>query len=459
MKKNSPFIRGTLLLTGAGVLTRIIGFFYRIFLSRTIGEEGMGIYQLTAPVMALSYCLTCSGIQTAISKHVASYQAKKQARKSLGILYAGFFISFFLSIFLAAFLYLDSGRICERFLMEPRCTPLVRLFALSIPFASLHCCINGYYFGLKKTAIPSFSQLLEQIVRVGSVFLLYRIGLQTGQQISFVTSMFGILTGEVASSLFSFFALFFTEQAIQNDGLKKDTPHRQKRVFFPYARHSGEYSKKIAAIAIPLTANRLVLSFLQSIEAVQIPAQLVRSGMTKTMALKSYGVLTGMALPMILFPTALTSSVSILLLPYISEAQTQKNAGKIKNAIQKGTIFCFLLGSLCCIFFLLTGKLLGTYLFNSKLAGTYICYLCIICPIFYLGSVLMSVLHGLGKATASFFINTSSLSVRLFFVFFFIPRIGMAGYILGIFFSQLLLTALLFGHLRKYMKQCNCTKA
>ena len=73
--KNS-LITGTLLLTLAGVLTRIIGFFYRIFLSRLIGAEGLGIYQLLSPVMALGFAVTAAGIQTAISRFVSSELAQ-----------------------------------------------------------------------------------------------------------------------------------------------------------------------------------------------------------------------------------------------------------------------------------------------------------------------------------------------------------------------------------------------
>ena len=63
---------GTLLLTAAGILSRFIGFFYKIFLSRTIGAEGLGIYQLIFPVMALCFSLTSAGIQTSVSRFVSS---------------------------------------------------------------------------------------------------------------------------------------------------------------------------------------------------------------------------------------------------------------------------------------------------------------------------------------------------------------------------------------------------
>ena len=64
--KTHPLITGTILLTTAGLLSRVLGFFYRIFLSRTIGAEGLGIYQMIFPVYGIFFSLCAGSIQTAI---------------------------------------------------------------------------------------------------------------------------------------------------------------------------------------------------------------------------------------------------------------------------------------------------------------------------------------------------------------------------------------------------------
>ncbi len=430
MLKKNAFLQGTILLTAAGVITRIIGFFYRIFLSRVMGEEGMGIYQLLSPVMAITFSLSCSGIQTAISKHVASYHVKKQNSACLHILLTGLSLSMSLSVITACILYRYDNWIAVNLLLEQRCAPLVRIFALSVPFSSLHACINGYYYGLKKAFFPSFTQLAEQVTRVGCVFLIYMIGISQGRQVSLSVAMLGILAGEICSTLISAVAIychFYKLLPLQ----KMAAPH--------FVLHIRE----LLQMAVPLSANRLVLNGLQSIEAVYIPNKLMQYGMTNSKALGCYGVLTGMALPLLLFPTALTSSISVLLLPYISEAQAQKDAVKIRNAIKRCVSYCLLLGSACCIFLLLFGDFLGNFLFDSSLAGSYIRMLSIVCPVLYLGSVLTSILHGLGKAFTAFLYNSICLLVRLLFVFLLIPVFGMPAYLLGIFISQLLFTVLM----------------
>ena len=97
-KWKNPLVTGTVILTLTGLLSRFIGFFYRIFLSNIFGAEGMGIYQLISPVLALSFALTASGIQTAISKYVASETSTHDYRTSFRTLWAGFVMSMALSI-------------------------------------------------------------------------------------------------------------------------------------------------------------------------------------------------------------------------------------------------------------------------------------------------------------------------------------------------------------------------
>ena len=81
--KSHPLIVGTLILTLTGLLSRVIGFFYRIYLSRLFGEGGMGLYQLISPVLSVSFSLTAAGYQTAISKLVAEQSAAFTAKNSL----------------------------------------------------------------------------------------------------------------------------------------------------------------------------------------------------------------------------------------------------------------------------------------------------------------------------------------------------------------------------------------
>ncbi|MBQ6887627.1 MAG: polysaccharide biosynthesis protein [Lachnospiraceae bacterium] len=448
MRLRNSLIKGTFILTLTGLVSRVIGFFYRIFMSHVFGEEGMGVYQLISPVMALSYSISCSTIQTAISKFVASEPTTHDYKTSLRVLYTGILISGFLSAVCSAFIYINSNFLAETMLMEIRCAPLLRIFALSLPFGALHSCINGYYYGVQKTSVPAITQLAEQFARVGSVYLIYHLFYSKNNPPSIALALIGLLIGEVFSFIISGVMVFirFSTKYLGDTLVKAASTY----IVSP----SGKVfttAKQILSLAVPLSANRIVVNILQSIEAVYIPSRLQLFGLSNSDALSIYGILSGMALPLILFPCALTNSVSVLLLPIISEAESSKNFTKIKKAVEKSILFCSLFGIFCTLFFLLFGKSLGNLLFDSPFAGSFILTLSFICPFLYISSTMSSILHGLGKAGTTFFCNVTGLLIRLFFVFFFIPAFGIKGYMWGLLASELTITLMEIAFVKHYI--------
>lgn len=439
MRHRNPLLIGTVILTVTGLLSRFIGFFYRIFLSKTFGAEGMGIYQLISPVLALSFSLTVSGIQTAISKYVAGETTTHDYKNSFRTLWAGFVLAMSLSFGCMAFIYHFADWIAVTFLLEKRTAPLLRIISLSIPMAAVHSCINGYFYGIKKTAIPALSQLSEQIVRVGSVYVIYHICLEKNMVPTISFAVVGLVIGESASMIVSVIAILL--RSLQVFG-----PHTRFRPFSApggslYELYCG-ICQKLLPLAIPLSANRIVINMLQSIEAIYIPNRLIAYGLSNADALGVYGVLTGMSMPLILFPSAITNSISVLLLPIVSEADANGNRNAVTRAILTSIKYCLLLGFLCTGAFLLFGRMAGRILYNSELAGSFILTLSFICPFLYIASTLNSILNGLGKTKLTFFYSIISLLVRLLFVFFAIPIWGIKGYLWGTLASQMLQTFL-----------------
>lgn len=422
--RNHPLLTGTLLLTLTGLLSRIIGFFYRIFLSQTIGAEGMGIYQLTVPIHILTISITSSAIQTAISRFVAqaaianfgetTTSSRKNSCNEKCYLSAGLILSLSLAFLCSFLLYRFSDRIAVNFLEEERCAPLLQILTLSIPFGAIHACISGYFYGLKKTFVPASSQLIEQIVRVASVWLFFEISMEKYHAVSIGLVAWGIVAGEVASALYCISFL-----------RKKKSRGRRLLAL-----------KQIFTMSFPLTANRVLVNVLQSMEAVMIPGQLRLYGYSVSESLSVYGILTGMALPMVLFPSVLSNSVSVMLLPAIAEAQEKKNRSYIINAVKRTCFYSLLLGFGCTLLFLFLGKWMGITLFGNELAGTFIVILGWICPFLYLATTLHSILNGLGKTTSTFLLNVVGLGIRIGFVLFVIPVAGIKGYLWGLLVSQ-----------------------
>lgn len=433
--RNRTFIKGTLILTLTGLLSRVIGFFYRIYLSRLFGEEGMGIYQLLSPVLALSFSLCAAGIQTAISKYVAASVAKGNCKDSYRYLFTGLFLSLLLSVPCMLLLLMFSDFVAVHFLLEARTASMLRIIALSIPAGAVHSCINGYYYGIKKTMLPSSTQIIEQFMRFFCVLAADFLARRSHTVPHINAAVVGLVVGECAAMLISLLAIYFRFYREEAGAGKSSLPCSNAGEFGISRFHAV---KNLLVLAFPLTVSRIVVNLLQSVEAVAIPSRLCRYGYDSVTALSVYGVLTGMALPLLFFPNALTGSMSLLLLPMVSEADAKGNTDAVKNTTLKTIHSCLLLGAACTLFFFLSGPFLGRFLFHSELAGRYIRSLSLLCPFLYLCTTLSGILHGLGKAVSVFFVNVFSLSLRLLFVFFLIPAFGIDCYILSMVLSQLL---------------------
>ena len=408
MIQKHPLLKSTAILTCAGMVSRIIGFFYRIFLSKTIGAEGIGIYLLLFPVQTLLFSLTSSGIQTAISRFVSARLASNDKKGARDILLCGMMLSVLFSGIASFFLY-------------------QKILSFTLPFAGVHACIIGYYTGLKKAAVPAISQLVEQTARVASSFLFWQIMVEKGIQVTPVLAMYGMLTSEIIVVLYT--------------GTRFLLHHPSSfEKACPFSAHS---IREILTFSLPLSTNRVCLSLLQSAESICIPLRLQAFGLAKSAALSSYGTLTGMALPLVFFPSAVTNALSVMLLPAVSESQAGKDRKAIARLSVRTVQSCLLLGILCTIFFLVFGNLCGILLFDSNEAGTYIQILSWLCPFLYLGTTLASILNGLGKTFLVFLSNMAALFIRFLFIWFVIPFSGIKGYLLGLLFSQLLHSLLL----------------
>ena len=442
-KRLSPrkmaFITGTLLLTSTGFICRILGFFYRIFMSRTIGAEGLGIYNMVHPIFSICFAVCAGSIQTALSQYVAANQTRGRA-----VFRTGLVIAMGMSFLLAWVIYGNAGFLAEKLLLEPRCAPYLPVMAVSVPFAALHACINGYYYGMQKARVPAFSQVAEQVIRMGAVFLIASIWLESGRQITVSLAVYGHLIGEMASAVFTVFCLGFFPPC--KDGDSRRAPA------IPLS--FGATAAPLMALALPLMGNRLILNVLGSAEAIWIPNRLMSSGLTNSEALSVYGVLTSMALPFILFPSAITNSMAVLLLPTVAEAQADGNEARISSMISMSLRYSCYMGVLCIGIFTIFGNQLGVSVFHDQTAGTYITILSWLCPFMYLATTMGSILNGLGRTSSTFFQNVFAMVIRLAFVLFAIPRYGILGYLWGMLVSELALALMSFLAVKRLVPFC-----
>lgn len=422
------FLKGTLILACTGLVSRIAGFFYRIFLSHAIGAEGLGLYQLILPLQGLMAALSYTGIQSALSRLIASRLALQEKKEAYFSLVTGIFAAVFFSAVTGFLLFRHADFFASTILKAPGTSDLLRLTAASIPLCAIHSCIDSYYYARKKASVPAAVQLSEQAVRIGATYILYLIFLSEGRPVTAMIAASGSLAGEAAASLISLLMVSFH---FGNHPVKEKTSVK----IFPLI-------KDLFTLSFPISLNRILLTLLGSIEAVLIPQMLIRCGMTSSEALKIYGIFTGMALPLLLFPSTLTTSAAVMLMPSVARMDALGDQKQIRHVTDQTFFLCMFLGFLCGSGFFLFGPFLGTLLFHSQTAGTYIRYLSFSCPFLYTNTMLASILQGLGRPGRCLIHSAAGILIRIFSVVFMIPAIGIRGYFYGIFLGELLLSLL-----------------
>ncbi len=410
-----PILTGALILTVTGLSSRVIGFFYRIFLSRTIGAGGLGIYQLVFPIFALCLSACTGGIQSGISKLVA--EGSKKNKSDSSVLISGILLSQVPAAICACALHFFSEPISTYILGEKACEPLLFIVACSLPLACLHSCFNGFYYGKNDTKIPAISQLLEQCARVFSVYLFYLVATNEDRSLTPDLAMWGSFCGEAASCLFCL-------SSYKWQTFKFSLPLTKELFFF----------------SAPLTGNRLVLNLFASAEAILLPRALVGYGFSSTNALEVFGIFSGMAFPVILLPTVFTGSLSVLLLPAIAKSNADADRKQLNASITKTVELCLILGLLCTLGFLLFGKMIGELLFQNELCGSLIRSLGFLCPFLFFTGTLSSVLHGLNHTMYTFIWNVVSCGIRILALAVLVPVFGLHVYLWSLLLSQILMT-------------------
>ena len=329
MSVKRELIKGTLILTAAGVAARLLGFFNRVYLANLISNAELGRYQLIFPIFMFCMAVSCAGIQVAVSKMVAAYhgagkkKAIRQTIKSAGIM------SLIVALLSSGCVIAFSEPISRWILKDISCRGYLVIMAIAIPFAAVHTCVGGYFYGIRRTAVPAVTQLLEQVVRVVTIYLLGAMMYQKGK-IDASVAVWGLAAGEIFSCFLTWICYRFSIRS-QNGGSGSGEP------IIKVLRQLWQYGGL-------LTANRVSVTLLQSTEMILMPVMLAKYYGDTESALSVFGIVTGIVLPVILFPNTVTNAMASLLLPAVAEAEEVHDYRAVSGAIKKSLEYCLLLG-------------------------------------------------------------------------------------------------------------------
>lgn len=444
MSKNT-IIKGTLILTIAGIATKLLGFYNRIFLTRLIGVKELGVYQLIFPLYLLAFSISCQGIATTLTKQVSFHMGKKCPNDARRVFRYSLFISLSFSIIICMIMRYAAYPLSLYILKNTDCAPLVKIITIAVPFISVKACINSFFVGIDKPAYQGISHFIEQIFRIGVGYLL--AALWSADRINAVLAVTAVVSGEIAATLLAvvFYRLYVKKHHRIN-------PNRSD--IRQSASSSTSYIlKNLFRDAVPITVNNVMLTLFSSFEAILMPAMLYYYYADSDTAMEMYGIVTGIVIPFLLFPSTITTSLSTMLLPAVSYASAKKDTRAIKSALANSVMFCLLLGACAWLGFILFGGFACEFAFGNKYAGTLLRKMSFLCPLIYLSGNLSAIMNGIDKAFQNLIFNIISIVIRILFSVTLVPTYGLSAYVCGMAVSYLVLNILLLTSVRNMKKQ------
>ncbi|HEX2927377.1 MAG TPA: stage V sporulation protein B [Ruminiclostridium sp.] len=426
------FITGAIILMVAGFITRIIGFIYRIYLSNLIGAEGMGVYQLVVPLYSLIILTLTAGFSIAVSKMVAEELAKGNTINVKRISKIGLAAVVATGIFISVFLYLNIDFIVNTLLKDSRTYFSVWILLPCIPFIAAASAYKGYFYGIQEVTPTAFSQIVEQVVKIGIVLVFASRFLQAGLEYACALATLGMAFGEMSNLLV--LAVFYRVKKYPQTIVKSNSGRTRKR----------ELVKSILTCAVPISFNRFIISVMQAVEVILIPRRLLLGGLDYVQCMEQYGKLTGMAMPLIFFPTLVTTSLATTLVPAISESMSLKNYSRVNFRISKSIQITMVVGFIFMALFACYPNRISELVYPGQNVGSTMFLLSFTCIFIYLQQILTGIMNGLGKQGLLLLNSMIGSVIRILCVYYLIPRYGIPAYIFGIIISYLIFCLLNF---------------
>jgi stage V sporulation protein B len=334
MQAGDRFIKGALVLTLAGVVVKVLGAVYRIPLYNILGAEGIGLFQAVYPVYAMMLSVSTAGVPVAVSKLVAekiahaNYKGAQQVfRVALGLMIGS-------GMVVTGVLLLSARFYTERVLMAPGAFyPLIAI-SPSIIFFAVKSSFRGYFQGQQSMVPTAMSQIVEQVVRVATIFLLASVLVRRSLEMGAAGAAFGTVTGALMA--LGFLVIVYLRQRprfLQMGSRGNNSLSSTKKVM-----------TEIIALALPITIGSIVLPLVNMVDATLILPRLQAGGFSEAQALEMFGNFTGAAMPLVNMPTIFTLALATSLVPAIANANAHRNRNLIKKLSSLATRIGLMIG-------------------------------------------------------------------------------------------------------------------
>jgi len=409
----------TLFLSASHFFVRLIGFSMRIWLSRELGAQAMGLVELAQSAQMLLITPVISGLPSAVSRMCAKTDSAHQIR----ILRCGMGLTIAVSLPLTIIAFFLRTPL-SLWLGDIRTLPALLCYLPCIPVLGISCVLNGYYYGTGRPMPPAVCEILEQIVRF---FLSVRlVMLLRGWPVMLraAAPAAAALIGETVSLLLM---LLLSARAIL---FKKTQGDRRK------------LCREMLSLALPLTGMRLVSSLMRTVQSVLIPSRLQLSGLTNTQALARFGMMSGMLMPILMIPSFITCSLCMVAQPEITRRQSEGRA--LRHLITRLLKTTLLLGLFAMLGVYLFAPVFSGRLYREPMLLSMIRRCSPLIPVMALCQVASGIMNALGLQSTSLRISLAAnfLSVLLMFVLAAQPQLQLYGVMIAMAGAQLLTLSL-----------------
>ncbi|NSL50171.1 stage V sporulation protein B [Calidifontibacillus erzurumensis] len=438
-KFKQSFLRGTLILIMAGLITRFLGFVNRIVVARIMGEEGVGLYMMALPTFLLTITLTQLGLPVAISKLVAEADAVGDQRKIKKILVVSLAITSVTSIIFTVGLIIVAPILAHSLLTDDRTYYPLMAIAPIVPIIALSSVLRGYFQGLQNMRPAAYSQVIEQIVRIALVAVFTKALLPYGVEYAAAGAMISAVCGEFASLLYMI-AMFKRKKRI-----------KVRRNFFQQIKEGKNTLNDLLRIALPTTGSRLIGSISYFFEPIVVSQSLALAGIATTVATKQYGELTGYAIPLLLLPSFVTTSLSVSLVPAISEAAARGQFLSIEHRLQQALRLTLVTGGLSMVVLYVFANPIMELMFRTTKPAVFVQMMAPFFLLLYFQGPLQATLQALDLAKAAMLNSLVGAFVKIVAIFAFAsrPEFGIIGVAIAIILGILLVTLLHFATIIK----------
>lgn len=397
-------------VTSISVVTRLMAFLFKVYLSRKLGAEMLGVYQITMSVFMLFICMAASGIPTTLSRKTAEYDALGNYSKTNSIFTMSMMISVGMSLVICLFFTLFPG-VLKFLFADSRCIELFIILMPSLLSTGVYCTARAWFWGKGKFGAYGSTELFEEIIKIAVTATLITLPLMHGNLAKGVA---------VAYVIGDFIAAGF--------------------VLLLYIILNGKvarpkYFKEVAKSAAPLTGTRIYGSLLSSAAALLLPVFLIKAGMNTSEATAEFGRMSGMAMPLLLTPITIIGSLAVVIVPEL--AKNNRDHAKVNRQITKASIFATYVASFFMVIFYAGGEDIGIMLYGDARSGIFLMNSTALIIPLALSQLSSTMLNSLGKETWTFCVNLVS-SVLLLACIFILPQfVGIMAYPIGLFFFHL----------------------